>query len=94
MQLNALTTEELGMTLTNEVLFHLEHNESEGADGPNLSLNVIRGTAKEACMRVRALVGNQTMLILVDSGSSTSFISKNFVDRLGLQTHSCSVARL
>ena len=83
MQLNALTTEELGMALTDEVLSQLKQDESEGADGPNLSLNAIRGTAKETCMRVRALVGNQTMLILVDSGSSTSFINKIFVERGG-----------
>jgi hypothetical protein len=94
MQLNALTTEELGMALTDEVLSQLKQDESEGADGPNLSLNAIRGTAKETCMRVRALVGNQTMLILVDSGSSTSFINKIFVERLGLQTHSCAVAKV
>jgi hypothetical protein len=83
MQLNALTIEELGMALTDEVLSQLKQDESEGADGPNLSLNAIRGTAKETCMRVRALVGNQTMLILVDSGSSTSFINKIFVERGG-----------
>jgi hypothetical protein len=71
------------MALTDEVLSQLKQDESEGADGPNLSLNAIRGTAKETCMRVRALVGNQTMLILVDSGSSTSFINKIFVERGG-----------
>lgn len=94
MQLNALTAEELGMTLTDEVLSQLEQDEPMVEEGPNLSLNAIRGTAKEGCMRVRALVGTQTMLVLVDSGSSNSFINKHFVERLGLHTRPCTMARV
>lgn len=38
-------------------------------------------------------MGTQTMLVLVDSGSSDSFINKHFVERLGLHTRPCTMAR-
>jgi hypothetical protein len=41
-----------------------------------LSLNAISGTNWDNCMRVRTLIHNQMMVILIDSGSSTSFVSQ------------------
>lgn len=35
-------------------------------------------------MRMRALVKNKVMLILVDSGSSHSFVSSHFLSRVGI----------
>jgi hypothetical protein len=69
MQLNALSKEELEMTLTEEVLTHIEQEEKKEEE-TYLSLNAISGTSNEECMGVRALLQNQILLILVDSASS------------------------
>ena len=45
-------------------------------------------------MRVRALIQNQVMGMLVDSGSSTSFVSQRIVDKLTLQTEPASPVRV
>lgn len=45
-------------------------------------------------MRVRALIKNQVMVILVDSGSSTTFVSQKMVNKLNLQTESCQAIRV
>lgn len=49
-----------------------------------LPLHALSGAVYEECMVVRALIGNQVMVILVNSGSSTSFISKRMVDKLNI----------
>lgn len=41
-------------------------------------------------MRVRALIQNQVLVMLVDSGSSTSFVSQRIVDQLILPTEAAS----
>ena len=59
------------------------------ADAPEcclLSSQALDGTDSATTIRLRALVGNQVMLLLLDSGSSHSFVNKSFVDRLGLAT--------
>ena len=53
-----------------------------------LSLNAIAGTEAGDNVKLRALVHNKVMLILIDSGSSHSFISSSFMDKLGLPTQS------
>ena len=92
MQLNALTTEELGMMLSDETLSHIEKEEQVEEEEFRLSLHAISGAVSDDCMGVRALVHNQVMLVLVDSGSSASFINRLMVDRLGLVTSKCSPA--
>jgi hypothetical protein len=52
----------------------------------NLSLNAISGTENADCIKIRSWVRNKVMLILVDSGSSHSFVSSNFVHMAGLPT--------
>lgn len=37
-------------------------------------------------MKIRALVQNKVLLILVDSGSSNTFINKSFVEMMGIPT--------
>jgi hypothetical protein len=44
------------------------------------------GSEGVATMKFRTLVGNKVCLILVDSGSSTSFVNANFVSRAALPT--------
>ncbi|XBI72477.1 hypothetical protein VPH35_066426 [Triticum aestivum] len=59
------------------------------ADAPEcclLSSQALDGTDSTTTIRLRALVGNQVMLLLLDSGSTHSFANKAFVDRLGLAT--------
>jgi hypothetical protein len=48
-----------------------------------LSLDALAGTAGEETIRLRALVGNQIMLLLVDSGSTHTFVNKVFAERAG-----------
>jgi hypothetical protein len=94
MQLNVLSIDELKMTLTDEVLDRLEQEELVAEECFKLSLHAISGTMAEDCMGVRALLQNQVLLILVDSGSSASFISQAMVDRVGLPTQQCSLAKV
>ena len=49
-----------------------------------MSLRVNASSDAPSTMRLRALVGNQVMLLLVDSGSTHSFVNKSFVDRSGV----------
>lgn len=86
----ALSAEGLGMTLTEEMLGKIEQKEK--SEEYLLSLHAITGTTLEECMGVRALIKNQVMLVLVDSGRSASFISRHMVDRLGLPLIKCGLA--
>ena len=43
-----------------------------------LSAHALAGTEAPDTIRLRALVGNRVMLLLVDSGSTRSFVSANF----------------
>ncbi|WVZ52821.1 hypothetical protein U9M48_003843, partial [Paspalum notatum var. saurae] len=49
-----------------------------------LSLNALSTVDKSRCIKLRALVGNKVMLLLLDSGSSHSIISTDFVQQAGL----------
>lgn len=51
----------------------------------SLSLNAISGTEHGDAMRVRALVKNKVMLLLVDSESSHSFVSAQFLEKVGIK---------
>lgn len=44
------------------------------------------GDEAPSTIRLRAMVGDQVMLLLVDSGSTHSFVSETFVSRLGAAT--------
>jgi hypothetical protein len=94
MQLHALTAEDLGMTLSEHTLTQIEQEEKGEEENFMLSLNALSGTTNDECMALRALLQNQVMLVLVDSGSSTSFINKQLVDRMGLQVHLCASAKV
>jgi hypothetical protein len=49
-----------------------------------LSQHAEAGSEGSGTMKFRTLVGSKVCLILVDSGSSTSFVNSNFVARAGL----------
>jgi len=76
----------MDVVLTEEVLNQLEIEDTLASDFCQLSLNALSGAEKGDAMKLRALVHNKVMLILIDSGSSHSFISSAFVDKLGLPT--------
>lgn len=52
----------------------------------NLSLHALAGTCSSATVQLRALVGNQVILIFVDSGSSHSFVNSDLCAKLQLPT--------
>lgn len=60
--------------LSEEVLNLMEMHDIVEAQQLSLSLNAMAGSHSTNCLRLRALVGNQVMLILVDSGSSSSYL--------------------
>jgi hypothetical protein len=51
-----------------------------------LSLSAVNGVHGKKTMTLQGKVGNQTILILLDSGSSSTFISSRIVELLQLQT--------
>jgi hypothetical protein len=79
---NAIEQEIDPIILSEEVLNLMEMNDIAEAQHLSLSLNALSGSESNNCLRLRALVGNQVMLILVDSGSSNSFINENMLDRI------------
>jgi hypothetical protein len=85
-QLNALALNGLDAVLTDEVLQQLDIEDNLSSDFCQLSLNALAGTAQGEALVVRALLQNKVMLILVDSGSSHSFISKSLVQNLQIPT--------
>jgi hypothetical protein len=79
---NMMEQETDPIMLSEEVLNLMEMNDIAEAQHLSLSLNAMAGSESSNCLRLRALVGNQVMLILVDSGSSNSFINANMLNRI------------
>jgi hypothetical protein len=65
--------------LTDEVLNQLVVEDALADEFYSLSLNAIAGTDQGEAMKVRAMVNNKVILILIDSGSSHSFVSDSFL---------------
>lgn len=78
-QVKALALNDLDVQLTEEVVKQLELEDALAAEFCTLSLNAVTGTDTGDSMKLRALVQNKVMLILVDSGSSHSFVSSAFL---------------
>jgi hypothetical protein len=57
------------------------HGGDDRADG-HVSLNALARSTKLGTIQFKALVGNQVMLLLLDSGSSHSFIDHAMVGKL------------
>ena len=83
-QANALVVNDLDMPLSEEILTQLAMEDSISDEFGQLSLNAISGTDSGEALKVRVLVKNQVMLTLVDSGSSHSFVSADFLDWVGI----------
>jgi hypothetical protein len=85
-QVNAIVVNDLDVELKEDTLNQLAIEDALTSEMGQLSLNAISGTENGDSMRLRALVHNKVMLILVDSGSSHSFINSSFVYQAGLST--------
>jgi hypothetical protein len=85
-QVHALAINDLDQTLSEETSNQLAVEDTLSEELYNLSLNAISGTENADCIKIRSWVRNKVMLILVDSGSSHSFVSSNFVHMAGLPT--------
>jgi hypothetical protein len=59
--------------------------DSIAEDFEQLSLNALAGTAHGDALQLRTVVSNKVMLLLIDSGSSHSFVSSSFLKTVGLQ---------
>ena len=69
----------MDVTLTDEVLKQLEIEDALAEEFCTLSLNALAGTEHGYAMKLRSLVKNKVFLLLVDSGSSHSFVSSTFL---------------
>jgi hypothetical protein len=93
-QLHALTVEDMGMVLTDPVLEHLDSEDKEVEELYKLSLNAISGMESDGCMRVQGFMHNQMLVVLIDSGSSLSFVSQKLVDKMGLPVQKCAAVEV
>lgn len=82
---NTLVLNDLNVTLTDEVLEHLAVEEAIAEEFCSLSINAISGTDIGEALKIKALLKNKVMLILVDSGSSHNFVSSSFLAKANIQ---------
>lgn len=68
------------------MLTQLAVEDSLAAEFCQLSLNALAGTDNGEALKVRALVKNKVMLMLVDSGSTHSFVSRSFLEKVGISS--------
>lgn len=61
----------------------LDENSEEDAACCQISVHAVAGPESSGTMRLRALVGNQVMLLLVDSGSTHTFVNSAFAEHVG-----------
>ena len=85
-QLNALALNDLDKEINEDVLNEMVIDEMLTDNFCHLSLNAMSGAEATASIRLKSTVQNKTMLILVDTGSSHSFVSSQFVSLTGLPT--------
>ncbi|KAM0887617.1 hypothetical protein ACQ4PT_028880 [Festuca glaucescens] len=81
-ELHVTELEQQAEILSEEVLNLMELHDLEEATQLSLSIHAMAGTEGSETLRLRAMVGNQVLLILVDSGSSNSFINASMAERL------------
>lgn len=78
-QRQAMEIESNNEVLIDKVLDILATIEGQEDEGIHISLNALTGESHPKTLRLRALVGNQVMLMLLDSGSSHSFARAHIV---------------
>jgi predicted hydrolase (HD superfamily) len=90
-QLQVLSAEDMEKELSEEVLTHLEQEDQVTEELCSISIHVVSATEGVESIRLSALVKNQMFLLLVDSGSSATFVNSSFVQQVGLQPIQCKV---
>ena len=80
--LHALTVEDHEIQLSPKTLDLLELQEIAEAEQLSLSCNALSGGGNGNIVQIRALVQNKVILLLIDTGSSHSFVSTAFVNKL------------
>jgi hypothetical protein len=70
-----------GGLMSDEILEILEASSEQHTSDGFLSLNAIIGTQNNMVIHLGALVQNQVLSILIDSGSSHSFLNSSMVDK-------------
>lgn len=83
-QANAIVLNDLDEELSDEVLNDLAIEDQLQEEFGQLSLNAISSQDQTNCIKLKTRVKDKVMLILVDSGSTHSFISSHFVDLVQL----------
>jgi hypothetical protein len=85
-RVNAIVVNDMDRELGDDVLNQLAIEDTLPEQFCQLSLNAISSSDYNNCIRLKTKVQDKVMLILVDSGSSHSFISSTFVQLTGLPT--------
>jgi hypothetical protein len=85
-QTNAIVANDLDRELSDEVLDELAVEDQLQEEFSQLSLNAITSLESANYIKLKTRVKDKVMLILVDSGSTHSFISSNFVQLANLPT--------
>lgn len=78
-QANALVLNDLDRELPDEVLNDLAKEDAMQEEFAQLSINAMTSAASTTCIQLKTRVHDKVMIVLVDSGSSHSFISSHFV---------------
>jgi len=85
-QTNAIIMNDLDRELSDEVLNDLVAEDALHEEFCQLSLNAITSSESTNCIKLKTRVKDKVMLILIDSGSTHSFISSQFVTMAQLPT--------
>jgi hypothetical protein len=85
-QVHAVALNDLDQPLSEDILNQLAVEDSLTEDFGQLSLNAISRTDDTECLRLCVLVHNKVLLLLVDSGSSHSFLNSSVLNLLGIPT--------
>lgn len=81
-ELHVAQAEDTPELLSEEILNMMELHDIAQAEQLSLSIHAMAGTPGANTLRLRAMIGNQVLLILVDSGSSDSFLNENMLPRI------------
>lgn len=85
--MHAVALNDLDQPLSEDILNQLAVEDSLTEDFGQLSLNAISRTDDDTeCLRLCVLVHNKVLLLLVDSGSSHSFLNSSVLNLLGIPT--------
>jgi hypothetical protein len=84
-----VVAEEEPEVLSDELLQKLEQEDEQREICCHLSFQAISSSDSIYSKKVRSIMGKQVMLMLVDSGSSSTFISERMVKQLKLKVEEC-----